>query len=258
MGRIKGHYEWDDDDLTPGRKREGGLHQNLYDNEGNLKGNARFVPDDDTDPEPFVVTETVYIPLDERRRTRENDELAEFVADVLAHLLDRGIARARPVVTQWLRESAVPSIAAQRDKIRGRRERWKARKSLAVAEASVLHPSGELLESAERTGSDGSVEERPDMSLAEARARYMAALAARVYSEEQMSLVASANIVDADGMREVEHSLAEVPAEQLKAMIEAMATNPQLLSEDALAQLASLLGQRSLPAATRSAGSRES
>ncbi|MFY1674029.1 hypothetical protein ACN27G_29430 [Plantactinospora sp. WMMB334] len=24
MGRIKGHYEWNDDDLTPGQKKEGG------------------------------------------------------------------------------------------------------------------------------------------------------------------------------------------------------------------------------------------
>ena len=47
MGRIKGHYEWDDDDLTPGQKKEGGLHQNLFDSEGNLKGSARFIPDDE-------------------------------------------------------------------------------------------------------------------------------------------------------------------------------------------------------------------
>ena len=44
MGRIKGHYEWDDDNLTPGRKKEGGLHQNLY-RDGELKDSARFTPD---------------------------------------------------------------------------------------------------------------------------------------------------------------------------------------------------------------------
>jgi hypothetical protein len=37
MGRIKGHYEWDDDDLAPGHKKEGGLHQNLFDSDGKLK-----------------------------------------------------------------------------------------------------------------------------------------------------------------------------------------------------------------------------
>ena len=60
MGRIRGHYEWDDDDLTPGKKREGGLHQNLFDKDGHLKSSARFVPDDaDDEPDPLYVTETV-------------------------------------------------------------------------------------------------------------------------------------------------------------------------------------------------------
>ena len=46
MASIKGRYEYDDDDLTPGKKKEGGLHQNLFDSEGNLKGSARFIPDE--------------------------------------------------------------------------------------------------------------------------------------------------------------------------------------------------------------------
>ncbi|MFC9519184.1 hypothetical protein ACFTSD_25945 [Nocardiaceae bacterium NPDC056970] len=48
--RIKGFYEYDDDDLTPGKKQEGGLHQNLFDSDGNLKGNARFIPHEELDP----------------------------------------------------------------------------------------------------------------------------------------------------------------------------------------------------------------
>lgn len=60
---MKGHYEWDDDHLTPGPKKEGGLHQNLFDSEGKLKGSARFIPDNDRDPEPLFVTETITSPL---------------------------------------------------------------------------------------------------------------------------------------------------------------------------------------------------
>ncbi len=54
MASIKRRYEYDDDDLTPGKK-EGGLHQNLFDSEGNLKGSASFIPDEeqhDPDPDP--------------------------------------------------------------------------------------------------------------------------------------------------------------------------------------------------------------
>ena len=36
MARISGHYEWDDDELTPGQRKGGGLHQNLFDGEGKL------------------------------------------------------------------------------------------------------------------------------------------------------------------------------------------------------------------------------
>jgi hypothetical protein len=63
MGRIRGHYEWDDDNLSPGRNKGGGLHQNLFDADGKLKGSARFVPDSGSESEPLIVTETVYVPI---------------------------------------------------------------------------------------------------------------------------------------------------------------------------------------------------
>ena len=44
MVKIHGTDEYDDDDLTPGKKKEGGLHQNLY-RDGELKDSARFTPD---------------------------------------------------------------------------------------------------------------------------------------------------------------------------------------------------------------------
>src|SRR5687767_13475237 len=82
MGRIRGHYEWDDDHLTPGQKKEGGLHQNLFDSDGNLKGSARFIPDDRGEPDPIIVTETIYVPIEERRRTREEEELSQAIAEL--------------------------------------------------------------------------------------------------------------------------------------------------------------------------------
>jgi hypothetical protein len=236
MGRIKGHYEWDDDDLTPGQKREGGLHQNLYDSEGHLKGNARFIPDDGSEPAPLVVTETVYVPVEQRRRTQEEEALQQAIADLVSHLIDRGIAKAKPFAEQWWRDTARPAIDAQRAKMLERRSRRKAKKNTAVVEAIIVEPSEELTEASE--------ENRPNMSSAEAQARYLAALAARAYSEEQMRLVASAKIVDGEGLAELKRSLAELPPDQVKGLIEAMATTPSMLGEDTLAQLASILGRR--------------
>ena len=84
------------------------------------------------------------------------------------------------------------------------------------------------------------------MSRAEAQARYLAALAARAYSEEQMRRVAGANIVDGGGVAELERSLEELPADQLKALIQSMATNPATPGEDSLAS--SLPAGRACPA----------
>src|SRR6478672_6246261 len=101
MGRIKGHYEWDDDQLAPGQKKEGGLHQNLFDSEGKLKGSARFIPDDGSDPKPLIVTETVYIPLDERRGSSDNEALQEAIAGLVVHLVGIGIVKGMPHAEQW-------------------------------------------------------------------------------------------------------------------------------------------------------------
>lgn len=235
MGRIKGHYEWDDD-LTPGQKKEGGLHQNLFDSEGNLKGSARFIPDDGSETEPLVVTETVYVPVEQRRRTREEEELEQFIADLVSHLIDRGITKAKPLAEQWWRETARPAIDARRAKMRERRSRRLAEKKAVPVEATVVEPSRELAEA--------PAEDRPNMSSAEAQARYLAALAARAYRDEQMRLVTNANIVDGEGVPELQRSLAELPSDQVKSLLEAMATNPAMLGEDTLAELASILGRR--------------
>ena len=85
MGSIKGHYEWDDDHLTPGQKKEGGLHQNLFDSEGKLKGSARFIPEDGSDPEPLFVTETIYVPVERRRTREEEEEFQEAIAELVAY-----------------------------------------------------------------------------------------------------------------------------------------------------------------------------
>lgn len=236
MGRIKGHYEWDDDDLTPGQKKEGGLHQNLFDSEGNLKGSARFIPDEGDDSEPLVVTETVYVHIEERRRSREEEELDQAIRDLVALGIAYGITKAKPYAEQWWREKARPALDARRAKRLERRMRRRAEKETSVVEATVVEPSQELIESPD--------EDRPPMSRAEAQARYLAALAARAYSDEQMRLVSGANIVDGEDLAELKRSLAELPTDQVKALIEAMATNPSMLGEDTLAELASILGRR--------------
>ena len=117
-----------------------------------------------------------------------------------------------------------------------RRSRRKAQRKPPAIEGPVAEPSQELTEASEQ--------DRPNMSRAEAQARYLAALAARAFGDEQIRLVTSANIVDTEGLAELERSLAKLPSDQVRSLLEAMATNPSMLGEDTLAELASLLGPR--------------
>ena len=84
------------------------------------------------------------------------------------------------------------------------------------------------------------------MSSGEAQARYLAAMAARAYSDEQMRLVTSSRIVDGKGVEEMQRRLRELPSEQLKSLIEGMVRNPAMLGDETLANLASTLGGRAL------------
>lgn len=238
MGRIKGHFEWDDDGLTPGRKREGGLHQNLYDSAGNLKGNARFIPDKGADREPLVVTETVYVHIDERRNTRQDEELQEAINALVRLAILYGVAKAKPLAEQWWQQSARPALQAKREQLRERRSLRRPTKSRVIDTAAADSPR--------QVAAAVTDDSRSDMSSAEAQARYLAALAARAFSDEQIKLVTNADIVDGGGIEQVERALAALPAAQVTALVRAMVHNPTMLGEDTLAELASTLARRSI------------
>lgn len=240
MGRIKGYYEWDDDGLTPGRKKEGGLHQNLFDSDGNLKGSARFVPAEG-EPDRVVVTETVYVPVEMRRSSEEEEELEDAIAELLSGLLVLGIVSLRPHVERYWRETARPSLDARLTRVRARLSRRRSGKAAVVVEGTVVEPSEAL------------AEKRPRMSRAEAQARYLAGLAARAFSNEQFRLVAQADIVEGEDLEELRQSLGELPSGQVKELVQAMVKDPSLLDEANLAKLASLLGRRKLLAQPRRA-----
>lgn len=214
MGSIRGNYVWDDDDLRPGQRVEGGLSQNLYDTEGKLRAGARFIPAEEDDG-PLVITETVYVPTEERRRD-DTGELARFVADLLRPYAEEGVRRGGAAVAAWWRETASPAVKARKQR------------RLRTSSSTV---STDLIARAPR----------PQMSAAEAQARHLAALAAQAFSDEQMRLVEDADIVgdtDADPAA-VAARLAELPPEQVTRLVQMLATSPHLLEDEGLADLAS-------------------
>ena len=235
MGRQAGYYEWDNDELTPGRKKEGGWHQNLYDADGRLKGNARFVPVDESESETYYATETTYSSNDEYQLTEEQEERAQMIAEIISDLITIGIERAKPHVKRWWEETAWPLISTQTPKVRlRRREHGNPRDSASSSSMSEsTEPGNELIEI--------DVPELPRMSSAEAQARVLAAIAARAYSDEQMRKVLNARIVDAQDTVDVSQILSKIPREELSAIIERMVRNPAMLEDSNLADLAGTL-----------------
>jgi hypothetical protein len=246
MGSIRGHFEWDDDSLAPGHRKDGGLHQNLFDDEGNLRGHARFVPDDEQgeDSEPIVVTEQVYITTERRDRDADREARDELIRDVVV-LLFVGIEKAGPHVQRWWQEKGRPSMEARLEGRRLRRDdRRRRRQELKAVKHEVLEPT--VVEASIEVAERESAGQAPPMSAAEAQARLIAAAAARAFSEHQMNLVHEARIVGDLGIDEIQQRLAELPPDRLQQLVATLMSDPRLLTEDNLASLASFVGRGEL------------
>ena len=254
MGSIWGLYQWDDDDLTPGRKREGGLHQNLFDEDGRLKGSARFIPAKEpelrTVPITDNVTENVYVPAEERRLSPEQQELAEIVSAVLVVFLQEGIERAKPHVKRWWADSVRPFVEEQHARLGQLRSGRVSKGDRLILEIRTLR---EEIEQLSKRPKDAAPEatvavSRPKMSAAEAEARYLAAMAAQAFSEEQIRMVRNADIIGVNDVSEIEMWIAELPPNEVHELLSGMVTDPSKLGEETLANLASVLPRADGPA----------
>jgi hypothetical protein len=254
MAKIHGTYEYNDD-LTPGKKKEGGLHQNLFDSDGNLKGSARFIPDEDQAGEDYDSTyvDAPYVDpyyaaqlaaeaeAEERRREREREENAELIAKVLTVLATVAYVKAKPHAQRLWREKVSPAIRARREARalrKSERQERRAKKRVdsssestqvapvvdaEVVVGTVVEPTNDLV--------IASQEYRRNMSSSEAQARYLMALAAKAFSDEQLRLVAKANIVEDDEFGELERALAELPPGQVANFIDQLELNPSVIAD---------------------------
>lgn len=249
IAKIHGTYEYDDDDLTPGSKKEGGLHQNLFDADGNLKGSARFVPDEEQPGDPFdygyvdpylAAQMAAEAAEEERRRQREREENAELIAKVLTALAAIAYVKAKPHAQRLWRERLAPAMEARRDARiarKQRRQERRDRKKSGAAEVEVIEATVVDTESSHLPAAQAY---RRDMTSAEAQARYLMALAAKAFSEEQLRLVADANIVEEPDFLELQQVVAALPQDQVTGLIQQLELNPSVLVEEGF-DLASFL-----------------
>lgn len=124
MGEMWGRLKWDDDNLTPGKSKDGGHHNNLYDSEGNLKGAASFHPEDK--PDPVAAQQPVNKqgkakkpqPASPGKRAAIQGEVADILAE-LAKSAAMGVAEGvkevvTPVAKSLWEGKARPALEAKR------------------------------------------------------------------------------------------------------------------------------------------------
>lgn len=238
MPSIRGRYEYDDEDLKPGQGKDGGLHQNLFDEAGKLKANARFIPDDEDTPEPPPEYHFVYVSDEPARRSKEQEEWEELILQVANRLLAVAIERGTPIARRFWIGTVRPALQARVDAVREwrtqRRERHKSGVPSVVDAEVARDPRAEIVAA--------SAEFRRNMSSTEAQARYLLALAARRFSDEQMTALASADIADHDGIRAIEETLSTRPPAEVARMLAALEADPSLLTGKAGAGLELVMG----------------
>jgi hypothetical protein len=202
---------------------------------------VRFVPVDDDQEDPIIVTETVYVPAEERL-SKTQEMVTEITSSVIVKLIEDGVQVAKPHVQRWWNETAVPFTKAKA-------KNWKHRRSLRHAEKAPQGVEEIVIDDATSSSEESSsisilqADERPTMSSAEAQAHLLAAVAARAYSDEQLRMVSDSQIIDTEDSETIRSTLAQIPREHLIAVIEHMTRHPHLLEESNLANLASFIGR---------------
>ena len=265
MGQQRGTFYWDDDSLSPGNRSDGGWSQNLFDDDGNLRGHARFVPDPDSvdddyayspydDPPMFMSSETRW-ESDNGYDAEAGDDAADQLAEALILLIGAaviaGVTYAAPRIKSWTEETALPFIKGTLSKVRVPWGKKRDQESAADETVDGIIVSDEPFEAIEQSNSHATPEplqieaKRQTMSNAEAQARLVAAAAAQLFAEEQTRLVMRADVINATDVDDLRRQLATHPHDKLEEILQHLARNPRLLEDGSLAQLASLLDYNS-------------
>lgn len=240
---VKGTYKYKKGS-TPdqSRKTAGAWRGTLRDDGGHLDGQAEFIPGDEDEYDKQPDREPVYIYVNEEReadaRSRERSELEELLGNLMILGVLVSFEKAKPHVKRWWSDQALPGMKSAWNKLAKRRE---AHSQVVVAESATLIDGAP-----EDTGQEvvAALEAyKASMSSAEARDRFVAALMARLFSDEQLRILRDARIEYGDGPHALESAAEAVTAQQVGESITLMLeANPSFLNEETLTELGKILG----------------
>lgn len=220
--------------LGVSRDTDGAYRAHLFDDDTNeLVGHAElFTPPEHDEPQPEPSPVFVYLDDGYRSETeaREPSETEKILGQLLLLGIVVAVEKAKPHVLRWWAEQARPALRAKRDGLAARRARRAGRR--AGSDEAADGSAQEVLDALDAYKSS--------MSSEEDRARFVAALTARLASEQQLAILRTARIEGHDGPLDLGRLTADQIAESLTAMLEA---NPSLLApKAAAAELGRILG----------------
>lgn len=235
MPSMRGRYEYDDEELSPGKKSEGGLHQNLFDKNGKLKGSARFIPDETAGEFQSDETDSAYGSSSGEYRSESQEQRDELAQAVVRALIEVAVEYSKPYAKEFWAAKLRPAMDLRIKVIRERRTARKRRR---------VERSGRKVVSVEVPPIDAiaASDPRANMPLSEAQARLLMAIAAKRFAEEQMHLLRDADVHPDEGLEELEQALSLLPSDQVATMLANIEANPALLAGDALAALGVIAG----------------
>jgi hypothetical protein len=244
MPREKMWVEYEDGThLSQSQKKPGDYSPLTREDDTSRLGQVTLSPIDEdeadspTDSPPVFAFVTDEYALDSR--AKESSKREELLGALVLLGVIVALEKAKPHVKQWWNDQACPTIKSSWNRLARTRE---ADSQASTAESSTL------MESAPEESSQEVVAaleaHRASMSSAEARERFVAALAARLFSEEQLRMLRNSRIEDEDGPLEL-NSTTEMPAAKqvgdiIRLMLEA---NPSLPDEETSVELGNILGR---------------
>ncbi|MEV7961765.1 hypothetical protein [Oerskovia paurometabola] len=241
---VKGIYKYKKG-LTPDHSRENpdAWRATLRDDERHLSGQAEFIPGVDDQGSGRREPETVYIYVNdgygERQGTQGRSELEELLGNLVILGILVAVERAKPRVTKWWSGTAAPTLKSAWSTVTQRRHETQGTvlvETPATIEASSSSEPDEMM-------LDALEEYRASMSSTEARDRFVAALVARKFSDDQLRVLQRARIEDGGDSPELEGVAEALTAEQVgESITRLLEANPALLNGGTLAALGEVLG----------------
>ncbi|MGW0435022.1 hypothetical protein ACWDV4_21090 [Micromonospora sp. NPDC003197] len=178
-------------------------------------------------------------PIEEQSlRSSERSELEQMLRGLAFSLALYALERARPHVARLMTEQVLPAVKS------GLVRALSRRKSDDVLDAVVEPPVRVVLEPADAAQEVSAVIKsyQAGMSREEARQRIVAALAARLFSDEQLRILRNARIEDEGDGPKVDGSAVVLTEQQLRDSIKLIfEATPSLLEERELVQLRKIL-----------------